>query len=544
MNRSLPFTLVFSAFFLLTGYSFAQGRKVPGELLFRLRSGVDVNEFMRSFAGDQARRAAFDISYERPAGRLLNMHVLRFDTASFEGDFLLDRLRRRREVVAAQYNYFLEFRGEKIPDDPFFERQWGISRIGVPKVWDITTGGRTFLGDEIVIAILDGGFDVDHVDVKRNVWINPGEIPDDGVDNDENGYVDDVAGWNFVDGNPVHPVSQHGQSVAGIAGAQGNNDRGVTGINWDVKMMYLTVEKVDEIVAAYEYVLEQRQRFNETGGREGALVVVTNASLGISKTFCEDQPVWGAMYDLLGAVGVLSTGGADNSAWDIDQVGDMPTTCTSEFLVTVLNVSEEDNRYQGSAWGSESIDMGAPGQNSFTTKPFDEYGYFCCNSAAVPHLSGTIALLFSLPCEGLAQDVLTQPEATALFMREVVLKGVEPLEDLEGITVTGGLLNVFNAMELIQAQCGGTSGPLDLLNLYPNPADEQLRVVYETPDFELYQIRVYNSLGQMIYRDEVIPARFSIKQYQLPTANWPIGMYYFSLTRGAERRVAPFIVQH
>lgn len=522
----------------------AQARKVSGELIIRLRTDVDAQEFLRSFSGGQGRRAASEVSYLRPAGRSLNMHVLHFDTSRQEGDLLLSRLRQRREVLAAQHNYYLEFREEKLPDDPFFERQWGISRIEVPKVWEVTTGGRTARGDDIVIAILDSGFDVDHVDVSRNVWENPGEIPGDGIDNDNNGYIDDVVGWNFVDDDPVHPVSSHGQSVAGIAGAQGNNATGVSGINWDVKMMFLTVRKVDEIVAAYEYVLDQRKRFNESDGREGALVTVTNASLGISEVFCEEQPVWGEMYDLLGAVGVLSTAGADNSAWDIDEVGDMPTTCTSDFLVTVLNVSEEDERYQGSAWGAESIDMGAPGQNSYTTKPGDEYGSFCCNSAAVPHLSGAIALLYSLPCEGLAQDMLTQPEATALFMRKVLLQGVDPLEDLEGITVTGGRLNVFNTMELMQDQCGGTSGPFELLNLYPNPVDQELRVIYETPDFEPYQIRVFNSLGQMVHRDEVTPARFSAKQYRLSTDQWPIGMYYFSVIRGKERRVAPFVVQH
>lgn len=531
---------------LLTGLNvavFAQGKQVEGELIVRFQERVDVGAFLREFGGNKRQAAPAVLSYGRPVGQWLNIHVLTFDPGKTEGQFVLDRLRRDRRVVAAQFNYYLEWREEVLPNDPSYDLQWTLPRIGLPQVWEVTTGGRTADDREVVVAVLDSGFDLYHEDLEENVWINHSEVPGDGVDNDFNGYVDDVKGWNFITDSPVHPIKQHGHSVAGIVGARGNNDLGVSGVNWDVRLMLLSVSQVDQIVAAYEYALAQRELFTKTQGREGALVVVTNASFGVSRTFCEEQPVWGDMYDLLGREGVLSIGGADNSAWDVDEVGDMPTTCPSDYLLTVLNTNEEDKRHQGSAWGAESIDMGVPGQNSFTTKPYNEYGLFTGNSASVPHLAGAVALLYSLPCGSIAEGALSQPEETALFIRQVLLNGVDKLDELDTITVTGGRLNVFNSMLLIQDQCGGTTGPLSIFNVYPNPADQEVTVHYETPDFENYQVRVFNTLGQEVFRDEIAPSRFSEKNYELITARYPIGLYYFFIYRGKDRATAPFVIQ-
>lgn len=545
MDKMLRTCFIFLIILILGPEIAAQeSQRIAGELIVRLENGVVPDDFLKTFSTATSRQpTAVPLRYDRSVGRRFNIHVFRYDPVQSDGELLLQRLRRDRKVAAAQFNYRLEWRDEVVPNDPEYLEQWTLPRIGLPQVWEVATGGKTALDAEIVVAVLDSGFDLDHEDIKDNVWNNSGEVPGDGIDNDGNGYIDDVVGWNFVASTPVHPLSEHGNSVAGIIGARGDNGTGVTGINWNVKLMLLTVSQVDQIIEAYEYALDQRERYNLSQGLEGSLVVATNASFGVSKTFCSEQPVWGGMYDLLGEVGVLSVGGADNSAWDVDEVGDMPTTCTSDFLLTVLNTDIDDVRYQSSAWGPVSIDMGAPGQNSFTTKLEDRYGLFTGNSAAVPHLTGTIGLLYSLPCEGLAEGVLTQPQQTALFLREVLLEGVDPLVDLEGLTVTGGRLNVFNTMELIQAQCGGTTGPLALLNLFPNPADESMKVLYETPDFEPYDIEVFNPLGQLIYREEVVPSRFSTKTYELPTAQWPIGVYYLSVRRDKERVTKTFVIQ-
>ncbi len=539
-HHFLPF--FFTMIMLALGQQLAAADyRLEGDILIQLKEGYAPGPFLDGFNG--TRRADEELTYVRQVGRRLNIHLFRYDPDRTDGDRLLARVRSHAMVNAAQFNYQVEYRSTT-PDDPEYVRQWGLPRIGAPEVWDITTGGITARGDEIVIAVLDDGFDANHRDLIQNIWINPGEVPNDGIDNDGNGYVDDVRGWNFVDETPVHRILSHGTSVTGLLGARGNNGSGITGVNWDVKVILLDVSRVPEIIAAYEYVADLRDRYNKTGGREGAFVVVTNASIGISRVFCEEQPLWGQMYDLLGQTGVLSVAGAPNNAWDVEEVGDMPTTCTSPFLLTVLNTNIDDERHQGSGWGAQSIDLGAPGNESYSTKPQDSYGIFSGNSASVPHLAGSVALLYGLPCPDIAESALRQPAQTALAMRQAVLDGVDPLADLTGITVTGGRLNIFNAMEVLQEQCGGTSGPLDILQLAPNPADLQIRVVFETPDFDPYELRVFNTLGQLIFRDNVTPSRFSTKSYTIPTWQWAPGVYYISLQRGKTRSTQPFIVQH
>ncbi len=513
---------------------------VPGELIVRLEEGMGPAAFSRAFAAN--RRAATGLSPGYSIAPRFNIHLFRFDPGRVDAASLLARVRTHPGVISAQFNYEVAFRS--IPDDPEFSRQWGLLKIGADQVWEISTGGKTVRGDDIVVAVLDSGFDIDHEDVRDNIWVNRGEVPADGIDNDGNGLIDDVRGWNFVDSSAIHRIDQHGLSVAGIVGARGNNGIGVTGVNWDVQLMVLDIRFVDQIIAAYTYVFEQRDRYNRSNGREGAFVVATNASFGQNKTFCEEQPVWGGMYDLLGQAGVLSTAGAANNAWDIEEEGDMPTTCTSEYLLTVLNTNEADERHQGSAYGQVSIDMGAPGQGSYTTKPFDSYGEFNGNSAAVPHLSGAIASLYSLPCEAIAESALADPAATARQIGQALLDGVAIIPGLEAYTATGGRLDLFQSMEIVQNLCGGTTGALDILSLAPNPVHDELRVTFETPDFEPHEFRVYNMMGQEIFRDEVIPSRFSTKQYRIPTWQWAPGVYVVSIRRGKEMVSKKFLVHH
>lgn len=541
MKISLVQVLVVLAALLGGPLLAAQGAApVPGELIVRLEEGVGPAAFTRAFAAH--RRAAAGLSLGYPIARRFNIHLFRFDPGRVDGAALLAQVRTHPGVISAQFNYEVQFRS--LPDDPEFSRQWGLLKIGADKVWEISTGGRTARGDDIVVAVLDSGFDIDHEDLRDNIWVNRGEVPADGIDNDGNGLIDDVRGWNFVDSSAMHRIDQHGLSVAGIVGARGNNGIGVTGVNWDVQLMVLDIRFVDQIIAAYTYVVEQRDRYNKSNGREGAFVVATNASFGQNKTFCEEQPVWGGMYDLLGQVGVLSTAGAANNAWDIEEEGDMPTTCPSEYLLTVLNTNEADERHQGSAYGQVSIDMGAPGQGSYTTKPFNNYGLFNGNSAAVPHLAGAVASLYSLPCEAIAESALDDPAATARQIGQALLDGVTIVPGLEEYTATGGRLNLFQSMEIVQDLCGGTTGPLDLLSLAPNPVHDELRVIFETPDFEPCEFRVYNMMGQEIFRDEVIPSRFSTKQYRIPTWQWAPGVYVVSIRRGKEVVSEKFLVQH
>jgi len=536
------FRLFLLFFFFANGVLAQLSGPVAGQVKNELLVRLEANAGIAAVLGKANRRQPASVLHKREVARRHNIHLLQFDPAAWPGEALPEWLGRQKEVQAVQYNYAVDFRRE--PNDPDFASQWGASRIGAREVWDITTGGTTANGDTIVVCILDSGFDLNHEDLKDNLWRNPGEIPGDGIDNDGNGLTDDIFGWNFANGSNEMKVDGHGLAVAGLIGAAGNNGIGVAGINWDIRLMLHVIEYVDQIISAFDYAIEQRRLYNQSKGAEGAFVVAANTSFGLpSPVFCSEQPVWGGMYDLMGEVGILSGAATVNRNSDVDVEGDMPTSCESDFIITVTNLTAGDEKYSSSGYGLQSIDMAAPGQDSYSLSLFNRYGVFGGTSAAAPHLSGAIALLYSLPCEELASDALAQPRETALFIRSVLLDGAEPLASLEGLAATGGLLNVFNAMELVDQSCGGSIGPLEILKIFPNPASAGFTVEYETPDFEPYDFRIYNSLGQMVYRNTETPNRFATKRLDIDSRNWAPGLYFAAIRRGKDQEVKPVMVK-
>lgn len=513
---------------------------IPGQVIVHLRAERSAAAFVRLMA---SLYPDAPLQHLRTLGTRHNTHLFGFDPSAQAAETLLRRLRREREVVAAQLNYVV--RSRNTPNDPDFAEQWPLERVGAPAVWAQVTDGVTFGGDTIVMAILDSGFQDEHEDLVDNVWTNHYEVPGDGIDNDNNGFIDDYKGWNFRTNSPIHTPEQHGMGVAGLAGARGNNGKGITGMNWNAKLMLLDVRTVDEIVAAYDYVIEQRHRYNQSNGAAGAFVVVTNASFGQNMRFCADQPVWGSRYDLLGAVGVLTGAGTANNNWNVDEVGDMPTTCPSDYIVTVCNTDEDDKLHVGSAFGPASIDLGAPGQNSRSLRLDNGYGPFGGNSAAAPHLSGAIALLYSIPCANIGLNAIDRPAETALLMREVLLASVDTLPSLLGKTVTGGRLNVAKSFELLKESCEASTAPLAIMNAWPNPAQvggPQVYFAYETPDFSPCRIQVHNALGQLVLQDQAVPDRLAAKVYELEVAHWASGLYVFTLMQGTARVSTRFVL--
>jgi len=244
-------------------------------------------------------------------------------------------------IKTAQFNEAVEQRN--IPNDTWFADQWQYNNKGEAqgkmdadidalKAWDFTTGGKTAFDDEIVVAVIDGGIDLNHPDLINNLWTNNQEIPNNQIDDDQNGYVDDYYGWNFNEtiadiGNAGYG-HWHGTPVTGIIGAEGNNYEGVCGVNWKAKIMNLVANQtVADVIAAYDYVLNMRKHYNETNGQEGAFVVATNASLGINEGKPSDHPLWCAIYDALGEEGILNVAATANQAINVDERGDLiPTT--------------------------------------------------------------------------------------------------------------------------------------------------------------------------------------------------------------------------
>jgi hypothetical protein len=510
---------------------------IPGEILVRFAAAGDTEVVLEDLNATFGSK----IRVKKSLSHNFHIYLLGFEPTDIAPQNLLDALLKRREVVSAQWNYLIEWRTS--PNDPFFDEQWTLERIGLPRVWEVTQGGLSANGDTIVVAVLDSGFDPTHEDLRDNIWNNPFEIPGDGIDNDQNGFIDDVNGWNFLENSPVQTIFFHGHSVAGIIGARGNNGIGVTGVNMQVRLMLFTIRTVDHIVAAYDYVIQQRQGYNQHGRNAGSFVVATNASFGQSRVFCAQQPVWGAMYDLLGEVGVLTGAATVNSNIDVDVEGDMPSSCPSDFIIAVLNTNRDDRKHPGSGFGKISIDLGSPGQDSYTISLNNDYGTFGGNSAAAPHLTGTIALLYSLPCPALASEARTAPRETALRIRDAILQGVDPLADLAQKTVTGGRLNAFNSMEVIRRQCSPAEGPLELVRIFPSPASQRVQIAYQAPDFESnYRLRIFDALGRIVHSQSLAPPRFGDKVLEIDVNKWAAGAYFVKLEQGKASVNGRFIV--
>jgi hypothetical protein len=412
--------------------------------------------------------------------------------------------------------------------------------IGAPDAWEASTGGLTLNGDTIVVAILEKGALLSHPDLAPNRWYNIHEIPNNDIDDDQNGYIDDYTGWNprTESDNPGN-LGNHGTAVNGIVGAKGNNLQGVTGVSWDVKLMNLAnVEYVDEIIAAYEYVWKARRTYNETNGQKGAFIVAANSSFGIDFADAEDYPLWCAVYDSLGKVGVLGIAATSNQNVDVDMVGDMPTTCTSEFMIAVNNVNKLGSKAPSTGTGPVSVDLGAPGEGTYTTANFGTnnpgYGTLGGTSAATPHVSGSVALLYSMQCDVLTSDAITNPSGCARRVRDIILQNVTPEETLQGLTVTGGYLNLASSVNAVRSLCEASVGPLDILEVRSDRSANQFTFFYQTPTFVEHTFRIFNMLGQLMHEEAVFPNQFAANSFVYDANILPAGVYVVTLNRGKD----------
>lgn len=522
--RFLNVILFLLAFQLLSAQEKASVR-IPGEVLVQLTPGTSASDWFKDQFSDQIR-----LQYVRTLSSRLNIHLASFEEKAVAINGISAQLNSNRNVVRWQPNYELEFRNT--PNDSEFFRQWDMDLIEAPRAWEISTGGSTAQGTPIVVAVMDSGFDPSHEDMQGNFWENPYEIPGDGIDNDNNGYIDDRMGWDFFSDSPNIAPGNHGLSTGAIIGAKGNNGKGVAGLNWDIDLMLFSFNTVSDLVKAYEYVIEQRHRFNTSGGTAGAFVVATNNSFGQTGIKCNQQPIWGAMYDELGAVGILSSSGVSNQQFDVEEFGDMPANCTSDYLVISCNTTQDDNLFQNSAYGAVSVDLGSPGEASVTAKPSNTYGVFGGNSAATPHVTGAIALLYATTCEGLENAAISDPAGTALLVKEILLQSGDQVVALDGRTLTGRRLNVGQAMEDMEASCQNTLGPLALHRVYPNPVRELLTVEYVSPANGSFRAELHDALGRLVRFQEVVVAEFGFRRFSFDVEGLPGGTYFLRFGSG------------
>jgi len=513
---------------------------VPNEYIFQLEEKVDGFSFFQKIKKEN--KVLENVELEKKISEKLNLYKIVTQDQKDAVD-LLDFLYEFPEIKLVGQNFKVDER-TNTPDDALYSDQWGMEIINAPDVWEITTGGVTPLGDTIVIAVVEGG-DYTHEDLKDNLWINHNEIDNDGIDNDGNGYIDDKFGWNASDGNDDIVNRTHSTKVAGIVGATGNNGQGITGVNWNVKIMFVHSNlNFDKVIESYEYIYQTRKLYNETNGEKGAFVVVSNSSFGKGRVQLEDNPlfpVWCEMYNTMGEVGILSAGATDNGKYDVALEGDVPSLCTSDHLIVVTNNNAGDVR--NGAWGKEQVDLAAPGDNSLTTSSNNSYSDLDGTSAATPHVAGGIALLYSLPCEKLAKDYRDDPMGTALLMKDLILNGVDPIAEQAEETVSGGRLNLKTSMELVTAYCGTEKGVLNVDLISPNPTSSILNVDYTPNVFGIYQVKVYNVLGQLMLETEIEANQFLPARFTLDVQQYKSGAYFLVLENSEDFTTSKFIVR-
>ncbi|MEN6308527.1 MAG: S8 family serine peptidase [Anaerohalosphaeraceae bacterium] len=345
------------------------------------------------------------------------------------------------------------------PNDPLQNKLWGMHNTGqtggtpdadidAPEAWNITKGS-----DQVIVGVIDSGVDYTHSDLAANMWMNGAErYGVTGVDDDGNGYVDDIYGWDFLnDDNDPDDENGHGTHCSGTIGAVGNNTTGVAGVNWNVKIMalkFLNAENMGntaDAVEAITYATMMRQR--------GVNIVLTSNSWG-GTAFSQ------ILMDAVAAsrqAGMLFVAAAGNNNTDVDITPNYPSCFNLDNVISVAATDHNDQRAIFSNWGATSVDLGAPGVDIWSTIRGNSYAIYSGTSMAAPHVAGVAALAWSMA-----------PGSSYTQIRDAILDGVDPV-NMDQPTVTGGRLNAYNTLArlaMIVAKASPADGDV-FIN--PNP---------------------------------------------------------------------------
>ncbi len=321
-------------------------------------------------------------------------------------------------------------------DDPFFNWLWGLrntgqSILGVPGVpgADIRALGAwaSWVGDpDFPVAVIDTGVNYNHPDLAANIWTNPGEIPGNFVDDDGNGWIDDVHGWDFVNGdNDPLADHQHGSHCSGTIGAVGDNGVGIVGVNWRCKIVGLKFLGADgsgmtgDAMSAVEYCIANGIRVSNNSWGGGG------SSSGMR-----------AMIEASQSIGHLFVAAAGNDGSNNDTRPHFPSNYDLPNVISVAATTNRDGKAGFSNWGAVSVDLGAPGHRIYSTVQGSSYAFYSGTSMATPHVAGAVALLMSyhpeLPWDGVKARIMQTTRTTPA---------------MQGITVTGGVLDIASALE-------------------------------------------------------------------------------------------------
>ncbi len=415
---------------------------------------------------------------------------------------MCEELLATKAVVRCSPDYV--YSASAVPNDLEYSSQIAesLGPVAAQQAWDIRTNA-----DSVVVGVVDTGVDYNHPDLAANMWTNPGEVPANGVDDDGNGYIDDVYGVNAVadNGNPMDD-NFHGTHCAGTIGAVGNNGTGVTGIAWSTKIMALKFMASDgrgflsDAIETLDYVLAMKSR--------GVNIRVLNNSWG-------GGPYVQMLQDRIIALkdaGVVFVAAAGNNGSDNDYEPSYPANFDHAVSVAATKANDETTFF--SSFGATTVDIGAPGNAILSTVPNGAYATLGGTSMAAPHVVGALTLLFAHVPSLTVDEAIERLYATA-----------DPVPMLEGITATGRRLNVANLLSDYRpaapayANCAYTLdsipyAPPDAVSsaprLIPNSRTinaariEQVTLPFQFPFYDSVSNSVWVSINGLIYFREPV----------------------------------------
>ena len=396
---------------------------VPGQLIVKLTDATLADPFVLTALRDKQLRLGHETLNVMQSG--LELWDVGPDLMT---PYILWSDDPRIAFIEPNYTFTI---AETVPDDEQFENMWALDNTGqtgglidadidAPEAWDLQTGST-----DVVIGVIDSGIDYTHPDLAGNIWTNPGEIAGNGIDDDDNGYIDDIHGWDFSSGD-ADPLDGHGHGthVAGTIAAAGNNEIGVAGVNWNAKLMPLRFLN-DAGSGSIYHALRALEYATMMGAQ-----ITNNSWIGgnysSSMQFAIDQA------NAAGSIYVVCAGNDRN---DNDSTPTYPASFLGDNVITVAATTHADNLSSFSNFGEESVDLGAPGSSILSTKSGGGYTTKSGTSMATPHVAGVASLLLS-----------KRPDLAPVEVRQAILQGTDSVESLSGKTVSGGRLNAYGAL--------------------------------------------------------------------------------------------------